>query len=31
MYLLETQGEAFIFGPQQVTNGERGAAQETAL
>lgn len=31
MYLLETQGEAFIFGPQQITYGKRGTAQETAL
>lgn len=31
MYLLETQGETFIFGPQQITYGKCGAAQETAL
>lgn len=31
MDLLETQGEAFIFGPQQITYRKRGAAQETAL
>lgn len=31
MYLLETQGEAFIFGPQQIANSKCGTAQETAL
>lgn len=31
MYLLETQGKVFIFGPQQITYGKRGASQETAL